>query len=230
MYKINRMDTSTIQIDGFSTNLHGCRILCQGPFSNGKYAPIMDSIQKLREPFKKKILLTRSTFSLCQQLPLQYDASFQVKDTADWTLVLTYITYAPKPLLVVSEDIPIPDGLWQKLTKSTTFVNIALSPITNIRPYDAIFFASVDELSIPYAEHIFKVLQSIYKPSYTQKEHKEVLQELRMANAGICWTRHEETTTGGNIYWYDAVSNQGDSLSNKQMSELFMWLSRQFST
>jgi len=224
------MDTSTIQIDGFSTNLHGCRILCQGPFSNGKYAPIIDSIQKLREPFKKKILLTRSTFSLCQQLPLQCDASFQVKDTADWTLVLTYITYAPKPLLVVSEDIPIPDGLWQKLTKSTTFVNIALSPITNIRPYDAIFFASVDELSIPYAEHIFKVLQSIYKPSYTQKEHKEVLQELRMANAGICWTRHEETTTGGNIYWYDAVSNQGDSLSNKQMSELFMWLSRQFST
>ena len=50
------MDTSTIQIDGFSTNLHGCRILCQGPFSNGKYAPIMESIQKMREPFKKKIL------------------------------------------------------------------------------------------------------------------------------------------------------------------------------
>ena len=223
------MDTSTIQIDGFSTNLHGCRILCQGPFSNGKYAPIMDSIQKLREQFKKKILLTRTTFSLCQQLPLQYDASFQVKDAADWTLVLTYITYAPKPLLVVSEDISIPDGLWQKLTKTTTFVNIVPSPITNIRPYDAIFFASVDELSIPYTEHIFKVLQSIYKPSYTQKEHKEVLQELRVANAGICWTRHEELSTGGNIYWYDPVDNNlGDSLSNKQMSELFMWLSRQF--
>ena len=221
------MDTSTIQIDGFSTNLHGCRILCQGPFSNGKYAPIMDSIQKFREQYKKQILLSHATFSLCQQLPLQYDATFQVKDAADWTLILTYITYAPKPLLVVSDDIPIPDGLWQKLNKSTTFVNITTSHIPNLRPYDTIFFASVEELTMSYAEYVLKVLQSVYKPSYTQKEHKEVLQELRVANAGICWTRHEESAVGGNIYWYDTVSNQGDSLSNKQMSELFMWLSRQ---
>ena len=222
------MDTSTIQIDGFSTNLHGCRILCQGPFPNGKYAPLMESIQKLREPFKKKILLTRAAFSLCQMAPLQYDASFQVKDTADWTLILTYITYAPKPLLVISEDVPIPDGLWQKLTKSTTFVNISSSHVLNVRPYDAIFFASIEELTISYAEYVFKVLQSVYKASYTQKEHKEVLQELRMAGAGICWTRHDELITGGSIYWYDPVGNQGDSLSNKQMSELFTWLSRQF--
>jgi len=188
----------------------------------------MESIQKLREPFKKKILLTRAAFSLCQSIPLQYDASFQVKDTSDWTLILTYITYAPKPLLVVSEDIPVPDGLWQKLTKSTTFVNISSSHVLNVRPYDTIFFASIEELTISYAEYVFKVLQSIYKSSYTQKEHKEVLQELRVAGAGICWTRHEESGAGGSIYWYDAVNNQGDSLSNKQMSELFMWLSRQF--
>ena len=222
------METSTIQIDGFSTNLHGCRILCQGPFPNGKYAPVMESIQKLREPFKKKLLLTRAAFSLCQSIPLQYDASFQVKDTSDWTLILTYITYAPKPLLVVSEDVSIPDGLWQKLTKSTTFVNISSSHVLNVRPYDAIFFASIEELTISYAEYVFKVLQSVYKSSYTPKEHKEVLQELRVAGAGICWTRHEESGAAGNIYWYDAVNNQGDSLSNKQMSELFMWLSRQF--
>ena len=222
------METSTIQIDAFSTNLHGARILCQGPFPNGRYAPIMESIQKLREPFKKKILLTRTTFSLSKYLPLQYDAVFQVKDTHDWTLILTYITYAPKPLLVVSEDVPIPDGLWQKLNKSTTFVNISSSHVLNVRPYDAIFFASIEELTISYAEYVFKVLQSIYKSSYTQKEHKEVLQELRVAGAGICWTRHEESGAGGSIYWYDAVNNQGDSLSNKQMSELFMWLSRQF--
>jgi hypothetical protein len=222
------METSTIQIDGFSTNLHGCRILCQGPFPNGKYAPVIESIQKLREPFKKKLLLTRAAFSLCQSIPLQYDASFQVKDTSDWTLILTYITYAPKPLLVVSEDVPIPEGLWQKLTKSTTFVNISSSHVLNVRPYDAIFFASIEELTISYAEYVFKVLQSVYKSSYTQKEHKEVLQELRVAGAGICWTRHEESGAAGNIYWYDAVNNQGDSLSNKQMSELFMWLSRQF--
>jgi hypothetical protein len=219
----------SIQIDAFNTNLHGCKILCQGPFSNGKYAPIMEYIQKLREPFKKKILLTRTAFSLSKYMPLQYDAVFQVKDTHDWTLILTYITYAPKPLLIVAEDIQIPDGLWQKLNKSTTFVNLTSSYVINIRPYDAIFFAPIEELTTTYADYVYKVLLSVYKQNYTQKEHKEILQELRVATAGICWTKYEENSAGGNIYWYDPVmSNQGDSLSNKQMSELFLWLSDQF--
>jgi hypothetical protein len=223
------METQTVQIDAFNTNLHGALILCQGPFPNGKYAPIMDSIQKLRDPFKKKILLTRTAFSLSKYMPLQYDAVFQVKDTQDWTLILTYITYAPKPLLVVAEDIPIPDGLWQKLNKATTFVNITSSYVLNIRPYDAIFFAPIEELTTSYTEYVFKLLQSVYKASYSQKEHKEVLHELRVAGAGICWTRYEEDTPQGSIYWYDPVANnQGDSLSNRQMSELFSWLSDQF--
>ena len=98
----------SIQIDAFNTNLHSCRILCQGPFPNQKYPPIMEAIQQLREPFKKKILLTRTAFSLSKYVPLQYDAVFQVKDTQDWSLILTYITYAPKPVLVVAEEIQIP--------------------------------------------------------------------------------------------------------------------------
>jgi len=219
----------SIQIDAFNTNLHSCRILCQGPFPNHKYPPIMESIQQLRDPFKKKILLTKTAFSLSKYVPLQYDGVFQVKDSHDWTLILTYITYAPKPLLVVSEDIVIPDGLWQKVNRSVTFVNVQSSYVQHIRPYDAIFFAPVEELTSSYSEYIFKVLQNVYKPSYTLKEHKEVIQELRIAKAGVAWTRFEENSNGGNIYWYDPVeSNQGDSLSNRQMSELFSWLSEQF--
>ena len=65
--------------------------------------------------------------------------------------------------------------------------------------------------------------------SYNLKEYKEVIQELRIAKAGIAWTRFEEDTQGGSIYWYDPVeTNPGDSLSNRQMSELFGWLSEQF--
>jgi len=223
------MDTQTVQIDAFNTNLHGCRILCQGPFTNGKYAPIMDSIQKLRDPFKKKILLTRTAFSLSKYLPLQYDAQFQVRDTHDWTLILTYITYAPKPLLVVSEDVPIPDGLWQKINRTTTFVNFSSTFVMNIRPYDAIFFAPVEEVATTYTEYVYKILQSVFKASYSQKEHKEVLQELRVAGAGIAWSKYEEDTAGGSIYWYDPVTtSQGDGLSNKQMSELFGFLADQF--
>jgi hypothetical protein len=219
----------SIQIDAFNTNLHGCRILCQGPFPTSKYAPIMESIQKLREPFKKKILLTKAAFSLNKYLPLQYDATFQARDVQDWTLILTYLTYAPKPLLIVAENVPIPDGLWQKINRTITFVNITSSYQVNIRPYDAIFFAPIEELGSQYTEYVYKVLQSIYKSQYTQKEHKEILQELRVANAGICWTKYEESAPGGSVYWYDPVqNNEGDSLSNKQMSELFVWLAEQF--
>ena len=219
----------SIAIDAFNTNLHGCRILCQGPFSSGKYAPIMESVQKLRDPFKKKILLTRTAFSLSKYLPLQYSASFQVNDTQDWTLILTYITYAPKPLLIVAEDISIPDGLWSKINRSSTIIHISSSYIMNIRPYDAIFFAPVEDQSASYIEYIYKILQSIYKPGYTQKEHKEVLQELRVAGAGIAWTRHEEDTAGGSIYWYDPITtSQGDNVSNKQMADLFGFLAEQF--
>lgn len=218
----------SINIEAFNTNLHSCKILCQGPFTNGKNAPIMDSIQKLRDPFKKKVLLTRTAFSISKYLPLQYDATIQIKDSQDWTLALTYITYAPKPLLVVAEDIVIPDQLWQKINKSITFVNITSSYTVNIRPYDAIFFAPIEELNTPYTEYMCKILQSVYKSSYSYKEHKEVLHELRVAGAAIAWTRQEENTHTGNIYWYDPVTNKGEALSNKQMSELFSWLSEQF--
>jgi len=213
----------SIQIEAYNKNLHGCKILCQGPFTN-KFAPIIESIQKLREPFKKKILLTNATFSFSKYISLQYDAVFQVKDTYDWTLILTYITYAPKPLLIVAEDIIIPDALWQKINK-VTFVNMTSTYVSNIRPYDAIFFSPMEELSA-YSDYVLKILQAVYKSSYSQKDHKEIIHELRVAGAGICWTRHEEDPTG-NIYWYDPVMNQGDSLSNKQMSELFNWLSHQ---
>ena len=219
----------SIEIDAFNTNLHSSRILCQGPFPNHKYPPIVESIQRLREPFKKKILLTHAAFSLSKYVPLQYDAMFQVKDAQDWTLIITYITYAPKPMLVVSEDIIIPDGLWQKVHRSVTFVNVQSSYVSHIRPYDAIFFAPVEEVACSYSDYIFKVLQNVYRANYTLKEHKEVLQELRMAKAGIAWTKYEEDKPGGSVYWYDPVErNQGDNLSNKQMSELFSWLSDNF--
>jgi hypothetical protein len=219
----------SIQIDAFNTNLHGCKILCQGPFSNGKYPPIIESIQNLREPFKKKILITKTTFSFSKYMPIQYEAIYQVKDTTDWTLILTYITYAPKPILVVAEDVQIPDNLWQKLNNTITFVNFTSSYAINIRPYDTIFFAPIEEIATSYTEYVYKLLQSVYKSNYTQKEHREILQEVRVAKAGIAWTRHQEDKSTGYIYWYDPVeTNQFEQISNRQLSELFQWLSQQF--
>jgi hypothetical protein len=63
----------------------------------------------------------------------------------------------------------------------------------------------------------------LYKGNYTQAEYKEIIAELRVAGAGLAYT-------GGSMYWYDIVATQGsDTLSRKQLSELFAWLSSQFS-
>lgn len=221
------METSTIQIEAFNNNLHGCRILVQGPFATKKYPPMLEYVQKLREPFKKRILITNMAVALSKYMPMQVDASFQAKDTADWTLILTYMTYAPKPLLVIAEDIQIPDGVWQKLNRTMTFVHVTSNPVAQLRPYEAIFFAPMEELGTAYGEHVYKALQSVYKPTYSQKEHKEILQELRIAGAGIAWSKEEQDPKGA-MYWYDPIQHQGDRLSDKQLSELFGYLSDQF--
>lgn len=220
------MEITTLQIEAFNTNVHGSKILCQGPFQQGKYPPIMDSIQQLRQPFKKKILISNTTFSLSKYMPMAYDAHFQVKDSQDWTLALTYMTYAPKPLLVMVEDVGIPDGLWQKLNRTTTLVHWVSSPILQIRPYDTIFFAPMDDM-VSYSDTVYKILQSVYKASYSVKEHKEISQELRVAAAGMVWSKVEEEVQG-RVFWYDPISYQGDHLTKKQLSELFQWLSNHF--
>ena len=217
----------TIKLDAFNTNLHGCRILCQGPFSK-HYPPIMDSIQKLREPFKKKILLTNTPFGISKYLPMAYDTVFHMKDTADWTLLLTYLTYAPKPLFVVSEDMVIPDGMWPKVTRQTTWINITSQPVLSIRAYDAIFFAPMEDISNTYADSMYKILQSVYRASYSQKEHREILQELRVAQAGLIWTRIDEESQGGSVCWYDPVPIQAtDRLTSTQMAEILTVLAGQ---
>lgn len=218
----------TIQLESFNSDLNGGRILCQGPFTD-KFPSVMEYVQPLRNPFKKKILLSNTYFHLCKYLPLYYDATFQVKDSQDWTLILTYITYSPKPLLVVAEDINIPDGLWNKINQTTTFIHFSNQQMAKLHPYDTIFFSPIEETKSSYIDYTYKVLQSLYRQNYSVQEHKEILNELRVAGAGIMWTRMNEERSNGNIYWYDAVEvSQSGKLSNSQMSELFRFLSDQF--
>jgi hypothetical protein len=220
-------EMETIKLEAFNANLHGCRVLCQGPFPK-HYPPIMESIQKLREPFKKKILLTNTPFGISKYLPMAYDTVFHMKDAADWTLLLTYITYAPKPVLVVSEDIVIPDGLWPKITRQTTFVNFTNSLVFSGRPYDAIFFAPMEDVSGMYTDYVFKLLQSLYRASYSMKEHKEIIQELRIASAGLMWSKVDEESQGGCVCWYDPTPSQtGDRLTSNQMAEVLIALAGQ---
>ncbi len=63
------------------------------------------------------------------------------------------------------------------------------------------------------------------------KEFREIVNELRVASAGIAWSRVDEATEAGALYWYDPVKQQGaETLSKKQLADLFSWLAAYFAS
>jgi hypothetical protein len=216
------MAADTVSLEHFTTLLRNSRILCYGTFT--AYPPIMEYIKDIRNPIKKMVLITNNVFGLNSHYPFHYDAVFQARDSNDWTMIVTHLTYVVKPALVVC-DVLIPDALWKKIGKDVTFIHL-LNPATQsivsqnaVRAYDCIFFAEDTD------SH--RILQNIYKSTYTTAENKEIVQELRVAGAGLVWTRVSEPS-GGNIYWYDPVQYQQVTLSKGQMGELFSWLALQY--
>lgn len=226
------MSTDTLHIEAFHSQLQGARILCHGAFTADQMPPLYESIQPLRNPFKRKILVTGAahaiTMAPCAMLSIAYDVQFHVKDTHDWTMILTYMTYVVKPLLLVVECIPIPDAIWQKLQRTTTVIHMApLRTPVSLRSYDVIFFPPIETMNREETEWMYTALQTVYRPSYSAKEHKEVLHEIRVAKAGMCWSRMDEESQGGALYWYDPVSQQGEHVSREQLSKVCEWMAAQ---
>lgn len=231
--------TETIQLDAFHTSLHGTRILLQGPFpSSARFPPLLDWIQRLRDPFKRRVLLTGSPVTSVLTSPLlegmmpTVDAVFHVKDKeiADWQLALTYLAHAPKPVLLLIDDVHVPDGFWSKVPTSTvTAVHLvsAATRVVHLRPYHALFFAPMEDISTSFSEYTHKMIQSVYRASYSYQEHKDILAELRVAQAGIAWTNVDEDRPMGALYWYDPDTHSTvDRLSNQQLKRVLEWLAR----
>lgn len=217
--------TETIHLDAFQAKLHGLKILCQGPFPKGKLPPILEAIENIKAPFQKRVLLTNVDVPFfANTFALKYDATFQINNIIDWSLALTYILHAPKDILVVAEDLAIPEGVWSKLSKSITFVSIVKTPLKNVTPYDTVFFAPIEDFGTVYAsDTVYKAVLALTRKPYGQKEYREILQELRVANAGLAWLRGSES-----LFWYEPVSENSEKLSRKQLAELFTWLSNQY--
>lgn len=218
----------TLQIEAFQTSLHGAKILCQGPFPTDRQPPILESIIDRRQPFQKKVLLSLTPFSFSKSLALSYDATFHVATAADWSLALTYIVHSPKPTLVVADDIPVPDAVWSRIPRTVTFVHLLSSPVRSPKLYDAVFFAAIQDSTSAYSDLTYRVLQNLLGVLGT-KEYREIVNELRVATAGIAWSKIEEATEAGALYWYDPVKQQGaETLSKKQLADLFSWLAAHF--
>jgi hypothetical protein len=221
----------TLQIEAFQTQLHSARILCQGPFPEGKHPPILDAITDKKQPFLKNVLLTHTPYSFSKALPLHYDATFQVTTATDWSLALTYIVHAPKPILVVAEEVGIiPDGVWPRLTRGITFVHFQSTPPRNLRPYDAVFFPAIEDSASPVADLTYRMLQVLMGASgIGSGGFREIVSELRVAAAGIAWSKVDEANEKGALYWYDPVRyHTAEGLSKKQLSDLFTFLAGQF--
>ena len=203
--------SDTVHINAFQTPLHGTAILCQGPFPKSKQPPILEYVQDLKAPFKRKVLLTNSPFTFRTTLSLTYDATFQIREGIDWSLALTYILHAPKDI---------------------TVVHVVSTPLKNLKPYSTVLFGPIEDLTTGYADTVYKALTAIYKKSYTQQTFKELIQELKVAGASLAWTSIQELKTldsAGALYWYESVSDaSADALTKPQLADLFVWLSSQF--
>lgn len=236
-----------VNLEAFQTSLHGCRILLQGPFQD-KCPPILESIQNIREPFKKKVLLTSRTNFFTNSIDIPYDTCYRITTGLDWSLALNYIqhlvgqqtgttaaaTSAQGPVLIVIEDLDTPDGFFYKFINNNkiTIVHYITTPI-KLKPsianiYDTIFFPFQIDVGAQQSQSILTILQTLYRPGWTISEFKEIMTEIRTAGAGLCWTRVGGGNKNGAIFWYDPISfMRSHQQDRKMLSDILRWTANQ---
>jgi hypothetical protein len=202
--------TDVVNLENFDTPLTGTHTVFYvegGPFAHPVLPRTLDSILH-GEPYNRRVLIT-SPSSRCSSLfRCNWDAVFQPADQKEWTLILTYCSYAPRPLLVHIDDTAHPpDAFFQRLPQGTTITEVRRletvpdAPAGPIRA-DAIFYPPVQDLTTADAAAIIRSL-NVQVGSRDAEGKKAYLRELRVARAGLAWTRIHETTSHGATYWYD---------------------------
>lgn len=202
--------TDVVNLENFDTPLtaaHTVFYVEGGPFAHPILPRTLDSILH-GEPYSRRVLIT-STSSRCSSVfRCNWDAVFQPADQKEWTLILTYCSYAPRPLLVhVDDAVNPPDAFIQRLPQGTTITEVRRletvpdAPTGPVRA-DAIFYAPVQDLTTADAAAIIRSL-NVQVGSRDTEGKKAYLRELRVARAGLAWTRIQEPTSHGATYWYD---------------------------
>ena len=127
---------------------------------------------------------------------------------------------------MVVDDVPIPSALWARLPPSITLVHRVTTPLASTVPYSTLFFAPIQDATSAYAEHVLRTLQQRYKPTYSAKEFKEVVNELRVAGLGLVYSSRGV----GELEWYEPVPESLDAgtWSKRQLADIFERLARQF--
>ncbi len=159
------------------------------------------------EPYNRHVLITAPTSRCSSLFRCNWDAVFQPADQKEWTLILTYCSYAPRPLFVHIDDaVHPPEAFFQRLPQGTTVTEVRRLETVSESPIraDTIFYPPVQDLTSADATAIIRSL-NVQVGSRDVEGKRAYLRELRVARAGLVWTRVREPTAHGTTYWYDPV-------------------------
>ena len=205
--------TDVVKLENFDTPLTGAHTVFYiegGPFAHPTLPGTLDSILH-GEPYSRRVLVTFPSSRCSSLFRCNWDAVFQPADQKEWSLILTYCSYAPRPLFIhIDDTVNPPDAFFQRLPQGTTITEVRrletvpeapTAPTGPIRA-DVIFYPPVQDLTTADATAIIRSL-NVQVGSRDAEGKKAYLRELRVARAGLAWTRIQEPTSYGATYWYD---------------------------
>jgi hypothetical protein len=120
----------------------------------------------------------------------------------DWSFILTYISNSPKPSCIFIEDgIDPPEAFIKRLPQHVTLIVQKSLGLRPSQQFDTIFFPPITEPSSQEANYVLGTLDILLQNK--NDERRSWLKELRVAGAGLVWTRVAESQSHGAVYWYD---------------------------
>ena len=159
------------------------------------------------EAYNRRILLTTPTCTLSSLFRAEWDAVYQPADQKEWSLILTYCLYAPRLLCIVVDDgLAVPDAFFQRIPAGTTVISIKsldAAADTPLGRYDTVCFPAISDTTGMEAAAVLKTVCTLTRTGGSTEAKRAWLRELRVARAGLIWTRVGEATGAGAVYWYD---------------------------
>ncbi len=199
--------TDVVKLENFDTPLVGHHTLfLYDPRSVAPLPGLVDTVLH-GEAYSRRILLTTPACTLSSLFRAEWDAVYQPADQKEWSLILTYCLYAPKRLCVVVDDgLAVPDAFFQRLPAGTTVIAIkSLDGAAELQlgRCDAVCFPAISDTTGMEAAAILKIVGGLAGNPSSTESRRAWLRELRVARAGLIWTRIGEPASTGAVYWYD---------------------------
>ena len=225
---MQQQQQQTIALEAFEASLRGTNMLWYLLDRLTVYPPgFTDQIFADGVPFARRLLITSSQTPPGWRLADDYDLIFRCQTGIEWSVLLTYITNAPKPMLIICAPFctPPPNFL-QRVPQTATLVAFAYMNQTaaqlSIQNYSSILLPplSLDNISsISFPNHL-----GIPNPSWNQNS---VLRDLHGAGASLVVSSVGDRTMQKQYYWYYTSKNQHSAWTLQQVQSILGTLSSQ---